>query len=97
MSRKVSVDSVGDQSTDDLLRFLYDLTFRQPTSWGWAVAAGFAALPTWLAIVCITEGNAVGGTAFIAMAATVPGLRYYLLRKKGFSAVGKVALPANDG
>ena len=91
------MDSVSDASADDLLRYLYDLTFRQPSSWGWGVASAFAVLPAWLAIVCMVEGNLIGSIVFVAMAGTVPGLRYYLLRRKGFSAIGKIGLPANDG
>lgn len=97
MSRKVSVDSVADASADDLLHFLYDLTFRQPSSWGWGIAFLFAAIPSWLAIVCLFEGNVVGGIAFVTMAAAVPGLRYYLLRRKGDPLFTKVGMPANDG
>ena len=97
MSRKVSVDSVSDASADDLLRYLYDLTFRQPSSWGWVVAGAFAAIPAWLAIVCMVEGNVVGSIAFLAMTSTVPGLRYYLLRRKGYAVFGRIGMPANDG
>ena len=97
MSRKVSVDSVADASADDLLRFLYDLTLRQPSSWGWAVAGAFAAIPAWLAIVSIVEGNIVGSIVFVAMTAAVPGLRYYVLRRKGYPIFGKLGIPANDG
>ena len=75
------MDSVGDASADDLLRFLYDLAFRQRSLWGWAVAVAFAAVPGWLALVSLIEGNYLSGVVFVAMCAIVPGLRYYLLRK----------------
>jgi len=91
------VDSASDTSADDLLRYLYDLTFRQPSSWGWAVAGVFAAIPAWLAIVCMIEGNIIGGGILVAMTGTVPGLRYYILSRKGYSVFGKVRMPANDG
>ena len=91
------MDSVTDATADDLLRHLYDLTFRQPTSWGWGIAGVFAALPAWLAIVCMVEGNVIGSVVLVALAGTVPGLRYYLLRRKGYSVFGKIGMPANDG
>ena len=97
MSRKVSVDSVGDASADDLLRLLYDLIFRQPTVWGWVAAGVFAAVPAWLAIVCLIEGNIVGGVAFTLMAGVLPGLRYFLLHKMGLVNFPKRSVPANDG
>lgn len=97
MSRKVSVDSVTDASADDLLRFLYDLTLRQPSLWGWVVAGAFAAIPAWLAIVSMMEGNIVGAIIFVAMTATVPSVRYYFLRRKGYAIFGKLGIPANDG
>ncbi|MGH6618445.1 MAG: hypothetical protein ACREF6_02770 [Alphaproteobacteria bacterium] len=83
MTRKVSVDSVGDASADDLLRFLYDLAFRQRSLWGWGVASAFAAIPGWLSLVSMIEGNAVSGAVFAAMCGLILGLRIYLLRKIG--------------
>lgn len=97
MSRKVSVDSVGDASADDILRFLYDLTFRQQTVWGWVAAAAFAIIPLWLAIVCLFEGNVVGGIVLVAMAGVIPGIRYFLLHRNGFPNLQKQEIPANDG
>ena len=97
MTRKVSVDSVGDASADDLLRFLYDLTFRQTSFWGWVVAAAFSAVPAWLAIVCLLENNTVGGVALIALAGVIPGLRYYLLHRHRLPLLPNQELPANDG
>lgn len=81
MTRKVSVDSVGDASADDLLRFVYDLAFRQPSAWGWSVAGAFAAIPAWLSLVSAMEGNAVSGAVFAAMCAFILALRIYLLRR----------------
>lgn len=83
MTRKVSVDSVGDASADDLLRFLYDLGFRQPSVWGWGVVGAFAAVPGWLALVSLLEGNIVSGAVFAVMCGLILGLRVYLLRKMG--------------
>lgn len=83
MTRKVSVDSVGDASADDLLRFLYDLAFRQRSLWGWGVAGALAAIPGWLSLVSMVEGNAVSGAVFAAMCGLILGLRIYLLRKLG--------------
>ena len=97
MSRKVSVDSVGDTSADDLLRFLYDLTLRQPSGWGWVSAGAFAILPAWLAIVCLIDGNVIGGLVLIAMASAIPGLRYYLLHRNGFTLFRKHEATAVDG
>lgn len=97
MSRKVSVDSVGDASADDILRFLYDLTFRQQTVWGWVAAAAFAIIPLWLAIVCLFEGNVVGGIALIVMAGIIPGIRYFLQHRSWFPMPRKQEIPANDG
>jgi len=97
VTRKVSVDSVGDTSADDLLHFLYDLTFRQHSAWGWVVACLFAAVPAWLSIVSIFESNIVGVIAFSLMACVIPGLRYYLLHRMGYSAFQKSGIPANDG
>ena len=97
MSRKVSVDSVSDPSTDDLLRHLYDLTFRQSSFWGWAVAVLVAAGPAWLATVCLIEGNFVGSAVFVLMAGIVPALRYFLLRRTIEPRFSDFELPANDG
>lgn len=97
VSRKVSVDSVSDTSADDLLRFLYDLTFRQPSPWGWVAAGCFAAFPAWLAIVCVIEGNVVGSIVLLLMTAMVPALRTYLLRRRSGPVFGKIELTANDG
>jgi hypothetical protein len=91
------VDSVSDPSADDLLRHLYDLTFRQPSSWGWIVAGLFAAGPAWLAIVCMIEGNVVGSAVFLLMTGIVPALRYFLLRRGGYAPFGRFHIPANDG
>jgi hypothetical protein len=91
------VDSVSDPSADDLLRHLYDLTFRQPSSWGWVVATLFAAAPAWLAVVSMIEGNVIGSVVFLLMTAIVPVLRYFLLRRGGHSTFGRLGMPANDG
>ena len=93
----MSVDSVSDASADDLLRHLYDLTFRQSSFWGWVVAICFAAFPAWLAIVCTVEGNVIGGIVFLLMTALVPLLRYFLLRRRSHPVFGKIEMPANDG
>jgi len=97
VSRKVSVDSISDASADDLLRHLYDLTFRQRSSWGWVVAGCFAAIPAWLAIVCMVEGNVIGSIVLLLMTGMVPVLRYFLLRRRGHAVFGKIEMPANDG
>lgn len=97
MTRKVSVDSVGDASADDLLRFLYDLTFRQPSVWGWVVAFAFSAVPAWLAIVCLLENNIVGGLALLALACVIPGLRHYLLHRYRLPLLQNQEIQANDG
>ena len=81
MTRKVSVDSVVDASADDLLRFLYDLGFRQPSYLGWGIAVAFAAVPGWLAAVSLIEGNTVSGVIFAGMCCLILGLRVYLLRR----------------
>ena len=94
MTRKVSVDSVSDGSADDLLKSLYELTFRRHSSWGWVIAGLFALVPTWLAIVCISEGNIVGGVAFSAMAAFVPALRFLLVHR---IPIGKAKMSPNEG
>lgn len=97
MTRKVSVDSVGDASADDLLRFLYDLTFRQTSFWGWVLAAAFAAMPAWLAIVCLLEDNIVGGIVLVALAGVIPGLRYYRLSRQRLPLPRKQEMPAGEG
>lgn len=97
MTRKVSVDSVGDASADDLLRFLYDLTFRQPSVWGWVVAIAFSAMPAWLAIVCFLENNIVGGLALLALAGVIPALRHYLLHRYRMPLLQNQEMQANDG
>jgi len=51
VSRKVSVESVGDDWTDDLLRTLYVLAFRQDGVRGWLTAMGFIVIPVWISIV----------------------------------------------
>ena len=86
MTRKVSVDSVGDASADDLLRFLYDLGFRQPSYLGWAISGAFAAVPGWLAAVSLIEGNTISGVVFAGMCGLILGLRVYMLRKMGLYA-----------
>lgn len=96
MTRKVSVDSVGDASADDLLRFLYDLAFRRPSAWGWTVAGGFAAIPGWLSLVSLLEGNFVSGVVFTVMCALILGLRFYLLRKMGLSVFSGRAAAVGD-
>lgn len=97
MTRKVSVDSVSDASADDLLRFLYDLTFRQTSVWGWVLVAAFSAMPVWLAIVCLLENNITGGVVLIVLAGVIPGLRSYLLYRHRLPLVQKQEIPANDG
>lgn len=96
MTRKVSVDSVADTSADDLLRHLYDLAFRQPSRWGWAVAGAFAAIPGWLSLVTLIEGRMVSSAVFAIMAAVVPGLRVYMLRKLGLPVFRERQATAND-
>lgn len=96
VTRKVSVDSVGDTSADDLLRFLYDLTFRQTSLWGWVVAAAFAAIPAWLATVCLLEDNVIGGIVLLVLAGSIPGLRYYRIYRHGMSFAQKREMPASD-
>jgi hypothetical protein len=91
------VDSVGDASADDLLRFLYDLTFRQTSLWGWVVAAAFSAIPVWLAIVCLLESNIVGGVVLATLAGAIPAVRYYRLYWHRFPLPQKREMPANDG
>ena len=95
MTRKVSVDSVSDASADDLLRFLYDLGFRKPSGWGWSIAVAFAAVPGWLAVVSLIEGNNVSGAVFAAMCGLIVGLRVYLLRKMGLYAFDTRKAPAD--
>ena len=96
MTRKVSVDSVVDASADDLLRFLYDLGFRQPSYLGWVVAGAFAAVPGWLAAVSLIEGNTVSGMVFAGMCGLILGLRVYLLRKTGHYAFNGRKAAANE-
>jgi hypothetical protein len=96
VTRKVSVDSVTDASADDLLRFLYDLAFRQRSRWGWAVAGAFAAVPGWLSLVSLVEGNTVSCAVFAAMAGVVPGLRLYMLRKMELSIFSERRMAADD-
>jgi hypothetical protein len=97
VTRKVSVDSVGDTSADDLLRFLYDLTFRQTSLWGWVLAAAFAAVPAWLAIVCLLEDNIVGGIVLATLASVIPCLRYYRLYRHRLPLPQQQELPASKG
>lgn len=78
------MDSVGDTSADDLLRFVYDLAFRQPSGWGWTVAGGFVAVPGWLALVSLIERNLLSAAVFATMCGVILGLRVYLLRKIGY-------------
>jgi hypothetical protein len=96
VTRKVSVDSVADTSADDLLRFLYDLAFRQPSRWGWAVAGGFAAIPGWLSLVSLLEGKMVSCAVFATMAAVILGLRFYLLRRMALSVFNERKHKADD-
>ncbi len=96
MTRKVSVDSVADTSADDLLRFLYDLAFRQPTPWGWAVAGAFAAIPGWMSIVSFLEGKTVSGVVFGAMCAVILGLRFYMLRRVALAIFKERKIAADD-
>jgi hypothetical protein len=90
------VDSVGDTSADDLLRFLYDLAFRRPSAWGWTVAGAFAAIPGWLSLVSLLDGNFVSSAVFTVMCALILGLRFYLLRKMGLSVFSGRAAASND-
>jgi hypothetical protein len=96
VTRKVSVDSVGDASADDLLRFLYDLGFRRPAVWGWGIAGAFAAIPGWLALVSLIEGNTVSGVVFAAMCGLILGLRVYLLHKMGLYAFNTHRTPSDE-
>ena len=80
VSRKVSVESVGDAWTDDLLRNLYTLAFRQDSVWGWITAACFLAVPGWISIVCLSDDNIVCAIVFGALAAGILALRLYFLR-----------------
>lgn len=80
MSRKVSVESVGDEWTDDLLRNLYVLAFRQDGIRGWLVAMGFIVVPVWISIVCLADGNIAGAAVFGVIAAAILGLRLFFLR-----------------
>lgn len=80
MSRKVSVESVGDDWTDDLLRNLYVLAFRQDGVRGWLTAIGFIAIPVWISIVCMTDGNIAGAAVFGTIAVGILGIRLFLLR-----------------
>lgn len=80
MSRKVSVESVGDDWTDDLLRNLYVLAFRQDGVRGWLTALGFIVVPVWISIVCMADGNIAGAAVFGIIAAAILGLRLFFLR-----------------
>ena len=80
MSRKVSVESVGDDWTDDLLRTLYVLAFRQDGVRGWLAAIGFIVVPVWISIVCMADGNIAGAVVFGIIAAVILGLRLFFLR-----------------
>jgi hypothetical protein len=89
VTRKVSVDSTADASADDLLRFLYDLAFCQPSRWGWAVAGAFAAVPGWLALVSFFDGKTVSCLVFTVMSAVILGLRVLMRRRITRSAVSE--------
>lgn len=80
MSRKVSVESVGDDWTDDLLRNLYVLAFRQDGVRGWLTAIGFIVIPVWISIVCMADGNIAGAAVFGTIAAGILGIRLFFLR-----------------
>ena len=80
MSRKVSVESVGDDWTDDLLRSLYVLAFRQDGVRGWLTAIGFIAIPVWISIVCTIDGNLAGAVVFGIIAAAILGIRLFFIR-----------------
>ena len=88
VSRKVSVDSIGDAGTDDLLRNLYSLAFRQESAWGWLTAICFLTVPLWISFVCWSEGNLVCATVFGAVGAAILGLRLYCLRLTGRQEMG---------
>ena len=93
MSRKVSVESVGDDWTDDLLRNLYVLAFRQDGIRGWLTAIGFIVIPVWVSIVCMADGNVAGATVFGIFAAGILGMRLFFLRMPG----QETALAPNPG
>lgn len=80
MSRKVSVESVGDDWTDDLLRNLYVLAFRQDGVRGWLTAIGFIVVPVWISIVCMADGNIAGAAVFGTVAVGILGMRLFFLR-----------------
>jgi hypothetical protein len=96
VTRKVSVDSVADTSADDLLRFLYDFAFRQPSRWGWAVAGAFAAVPGWLSLVSLLEGKMVSCAVFTTMSVVILGLRFYMLHKMELSVFKERKRAADD-
>ncbi len=87
MSRKVSVESVGDDWTDDLLRTLYVLAFRQDGVRGWLTAMGFIVVPVWISIVCMADGNIAGAIVFGIAAAAILGIRLFFLRMSGQGSV----------
>lgn len=80
MSRKVSVDSAGDGWTDDLLRVLYDLAFRQRSAWGWLAAAAFAVVPVSISYLCWADGNVICAAVFIGIATLIVVLRIICTR-----------------
>ena len=80
MSRKVSVDSAADGWTDDLLRAVYNLAFRQRSAWGWLVATLFAAVPIAIAYLCWRDGNIVCALVFAGFAVAIIALRVVCMR-----------------
>ena len=85
MSRKVSVDSIRDPWADDLLHSLYDLIFRRRNGAGWIAASAFLAVPSAIAVLCLVDGNMLGGTVFTVISISVLSLRLLCLRRSGGS------------
>lgn len=81
MTRKVSVDSIGDPETDEVLRVLCDLVFRRPSTSGWLAAGALGAVPAWAALECLRNENLLGGLVFLAAFTTVLAGRLYCLRR----------------
>ena len=80
VSRKVSVDSAADTWTDDLLRSVYNLAFRQRSPWGWLAATVFAAVPIAISFLCWRDDNVICALVFTAFAVAILGLRVIFIR-----------------
>lgn len=85
MSRKVSVDSIRDPWADDLLYSLYDLVFRRRSGAGWIAASAFLAAPSAIAVLCLIDGNMLGGAVFAIISVGVLSFRLFCLRRSGSS------------